>query len=37
MLQLSSKEAAWDLTGLIPLVSAQAPAIEIEGDKKILH
>ncbi|MBC7756655.1 MAG: hypothetical protein H7Z20_08470 [Bdellovibrio sp.] len=37
MLQLSCKEAAWDLTSTPPMQVAAAPAITIEGDKKVLH
>ena len=39
MLQLSSKEAAWNTTNLPPMLVAESPAIAIaiEGDKKVLH
>ena len=37
MLQLSCKEAAWDLTSTPPMQVPAAPAIIIEGDKKVLH
>ncbi len=37
MLQLSSKEAAWNITNLPPMLVAESPAIAIEGDKKVLH
>ena len=37
MLQLSSKEAAWELTGAPPMLVTTTPAIAIEGDNKVLH
>lgn len=37
MLQLSCKEAAWELTGAPPLLVTTTPAIAIEGDNKVLH
>ena len=37
MLQLSCKEAAWELTGAPPMLVTTTPAIAIEGDNKVLH
>ena len=37
MLQLSSKEAAWELVGAPPMLVTTPPAIAIEGDNKVLH
>ena len=37
MLQLSCKEAAWDLTSAPPIQVATTPAAAVEGDKKVLH
>lgn len=37
MLQLSCKEAAWDLIGAPTIQETTTPAIAIEGDKKVLH
>ncbi len=37
MLQLSCKEAAWDLTSAPPAQAATALPIAVEGDKKVLH
>ncbi len=37
MLQLSSKEAAWELAGGRPVLVITTPAIGIEGDNKVLH
>ncbi len=37
MLQLSCKEAAWDLTSAPPMQVTATPAIAVEGDKKVLH
>jgi hypothetical protein len=37
MLQLSCKEAVWDLTNAPPVQAITSPAIAIEGDKKVLH
>ena len=37
MLQLSCKEAAWELAGAPPMLVTMTPAIAIEGDNKVLH
>ena len=37
MLQLSCKEAAWELTGAPPMLVTTPSAIAIEGDNKVLH
>ena len=37
MLQLSCKEAAWELTGAPPMLVTTTPAMAIEGDNKVLH
>ena len=37
MLQLSCKEAAWNIGSAVPMLAIGAPAIVIEGDKKVLH
>ena len=37
MLQLSAKEAVWNLTIAPPILSTTAPTIVIESDKKMLH
>ena len=37
MLQLSSKEAAWELVGAPPMLVTTPPAITVEGDNKVLH
>ncbi len=37
MLQLSSKEAAWNITNNAPILTTGSPAIVTEGDKKVLH
>lgn len=37
MLQLSCKEAAWELAGAPPILVTTTPAIAIEGDNKVLH
>lgn len=37
MLQLSSKEAAWNIINLLPMPVVESPAIAIESDKKVLH
>ena len=37
MLQLSCKEAAWNIGTAAPMTAIGTPAIVIEGDKKVLH
>ena len=37
MLQLSCKEAAWELTGAPPMLVTTTPAMAIAGDNKVLH
>lgn len=37
MLQLSSKEAAWNITNNAPILTTGSPAMVTEGDKKVLH
>lgn len=37
MLQLSCKEAAWELIGVSPMLVTTTPAIAIDGDNKVLH
>ena len=37
MLQLSCKEAAWELTSAPPMLVTTTPAIAIEGDNQVLH
>ena len=37
MLQLSCKEAAWNITSAAPILATGTPTIAIEGDKKVLH
>ena len=37
MLQLSCREAAWNITHAAPMLATGTPTIVIEGDKKVLH
>ena len=37
MLQLSAKEAAWNLTTAPPALASSAPILVIDSDKKLLH
>ena len=37
MLQLSCKEAVWNISNAAPMLVATTPTIVIEGDKKVLH
>ena len=37
MLQLSCKEATWNITNKAPILTTGSPAMVTEGDKKVLH